>query len=148
MSIRGFAWSHGLKVVEGYPILGAGLGTYSRSSRQFFLDPELAFSYTINSHCQHLTAWAEGGPIGGLAWLVIVGLIAWAIQRIWLIRVASDDDVFSAQRLAVTFVLVGIFFLSFVHDFLFHPSVAALFWMVVGLAGYLALGEKPDLNEA
>jgi len=144
VSIRGFAWSHGLKVVQGYPLLGAGLGTYSKSSRAFFLDPDLAFSYTINGHCQHLTAWAEGGPIGALAWLSIIGLIAWAIHKSWSMNALTRGVEFSCQRVTVTFVLVAVFLMSFVHDFLFHPSVAALFWMMVGLSGYLALGLEDE----
>ncbi len=148
ISVRGFAWSHGLKVVQGYPLFGAGLGTYSRASREFFLEPELAFSYTINSHCQHLTAWAEGGLPGGAAWLSIVGLMLWALQRSWLREPLKGDSGFSAQRMAVTFILVAVFLLSFVHDFLFHPSVAALFWMLVGLAGKLALKDERDCHDS
>jgi hypothetical protein len=144
VSVRGFAWSHGFQVVQEYPLLGAGLGTYSRSSRDFFLDPELARSYTINSHCQHLTAWAEGGIIGVMAWILMIALIAGAIQRSWLVEAEGVDSAFRAKRLATTFALVAAFLLSFVHDFLFHPSVAALFWMMVGLAGYLALNLKSE----
>jgi hypothetical protein len=144
VSIRGFAWSHGVKVASAHPILGAGLGTYSRSSRAFFIDPELAQSYTVNSHCQHLTAWAEGGLIGVGVWLFLMALIGSAIQKSWRVPGRESDDGFRAKRIGMTFGLVGAFLLSFVHDFLFHPSVAALFWMTVGLAGYLALNHHCD----
>ncbi len=146
MSVRGFSWAHGLKVIESYPLLGSGLGTYSRASKEFFIDPELAFSHTINTHCQHLTAWAEGGPVGGLAWLSMMVLLIWGIHRSWQSKRSSVDLPFQAQRLAGTFIVVTIFILSFVHDFLFHPSVAALFWMVAGLIGYLAqVEDSPEL---
>ena len=141
MSVRGFSWAHGLKVIESYPFLGSGLGTYSRASKEFFKDPELAFSHTINTHCQHLTAWAEGGPVGGFAWLSMMVLLIWGMHRSWQRKRSLVDLPFQAQRLAATFIVVTIFILSFVHDFLFHPSVAALFWMVAGLIGYLGIKE-------
>ena len=146
ISVRGFAWAHGLKVIEGFPALGSGLGTYSRVSPDYFRDPELAFSYTINSHCQHLTAWAEGGPIGGTAWLVIMFLMALAMHRIWQPNNSCIESCHRAQRLGVTFTLAAVFILSFVHDFLFHPSVAALFWMVAGWVGALAYRDLRTLS--
>jgi len=144
VSIRGFAWSHGLKVVQEYPVFGAGLGTYPNVSPDVFIDSELAWSYTINAHCQHLTAMAEGGPTGFLVWGVILTLIGFSIQRSWTIHRHEFDSEFQALRLMATYFLVAVFLLSFVHDALCHPSVAALFWVIVGLSGYLALDPETD----
>lgn len=139
VSIRGFAWSHGVKVVREYPVLGVGLGAYARVSPSVFIDPELARSYTVHSHCQHLTALAEGGPLGFSAWILLIGLIGGALQKSWLVKSHPADAEFKALRLAVTYILLSVFLVSFVHDVLFHPSVAALFWVIVGLGGYLSL---------
>ena len=139
VSIRGFAWSHGVKVVQEYPVFGVGLGTYARVSPSVFIDPKLAHSYTINSHCQHLTALAEGGPIGFSTWLLLMGLIGGALQKSWLIESHPADVEFRALRLGTTYILLSVFLVSFVHDVLFHPSVAALFWVIAGLSGDLSL---------
>lgn len=146
LGVRSFAWAHGLLVLGAYPLMGSGFATYSRVAPDFFVDPVLTHSHTINAHCQHLTTLAEGGVLGFLPWVLVLILIGRGLGQAWQVESKSEDLPFRAMRVGATFVMVALLPVSFVHDPLFHPSVAALFWLTVGVVGYVGTEATRRLN--
>jgi len=129
LAARRWIWSRAWQYFGEAPFFGIGLGTYSRVVLGDLGEGFRAL--TNNAHCQHLTALVEGGIFGFAAWLAVCAAIGSLLVRAWLSG-AAPAAASRAVRHAATFFVLSLFAMSFVHDVLFHPNTAALFWAAVG----------------
>ncbi|MBN1959465.1 MAG: O-antigen ligase family protein [Deltaproteobacteria bacterium] len=132
---RRFIWSHALAIIRDHPIIGVGLGAYSKVSPAYFADPNLNYAFTLNTHSQHLTALAETGIIGFCFWITMCLGIGMALQRVWRLPLSGAAQ---AARHVATFYLIAMAPMSLVHDILYHPVTALLVWACIGIILALA----------
>jgi len=116
-----------LRMIRARPLIGVGIGQYSRASPRY-LSPQLAFAYGAeNAHNYFLQIAAETGVVGFAAFTVCLGI---AIVRALRTLVRNPDDV---RLLGITGgVLAYLGTCLSGHPFLVG-EVAYPFWIQFGL---------------
>ncbi len=129
LSSRMWAWKHAVQLFIDHPVWGTGIGTYTAAARPLFENPQETLA--INAHNQHLTPLAEGGVVGFVCWLAIMMVLGLLLRRAWQWKGLSP--LMQVRRDLATLFLFFSLILSWVHDVLYHPVMAGLVWISVGI---------------
>jgi O-antigen ligase len=131
-----------LRMIRASPLIGVGIGQYSRASPQY-LSPQLAFAYGAeNAHNYFLQIAAETGVVGFAAFTVWLGI---ATVRALRALVRRPDDV---RLLGITGgVLAYLGTCLSGHPFLVG-EVAYPFWIQFGLMTAIPLATPGDARVA
>lgn len=124
----------GWRMVSAHPIFGVGPGGFHGASATY-MDPDIRRRYyqNENAHNNFVQIFAETGVIGGALFLLVVGYVV--RQTLALSKVDRRLSVFGAA--IVVFLITGLLG----HPLLI-PTVAAGFWLCVGIASSL-VSEAP-----
>ena len=114
---------YGLQLIARYPFTGVGLGNFG----MFYGTERDAWFAKMMSHSAPLSAFAESGIPGGLAFLRLWGYI---LRRLWRSRPAAGDAQANALRVALLASLVALLVANLFYDYLLRTFV----WVIVGLA--------------
>ena len=114
---------YGLQLVARYPLTGVGLGNFGL----YYGTERDAWFAKMMSHSAPLSAFAESGIPGGIAFLALWG---WILRRVWRGRPAADDPQAGAMRVAMLASLVALLVANLFYDYLLRTFV----WVLVGLA--------------
>lgn len=126
---RRLIWSQAKRVMEDYP-WGVGLGNYSQVIARYYDQVAPAFHIRTYPHHLFLSWWVEAG-LGG----ALVLSMGWASTLLHSWRKISNLSEPSTARTAsigLSFYLVAFWVIGNVHDVLYHPSVALMFFTGVG----------------
>lgn len=140
LEVRPWLWSLAYDLFAESPIFGTGLGTYYGQAK-----PRVISGYDVHSfgaHQELVTVTVETGVVGGVLFAAALALGGVALLH------ARATAVSRPQRALVTFALLcfsAYAVLGVVHDFLFNPTTAILFWtsLGVGLADDTSEPAKP-----
>lgn len=134
-NIRALIWSQGVRVLADHP-LGVGLGNYSIVIERYYDVVEPAFNVRTYPHSVVLAAWAETGPVGMVAYLVMwLGFISSCfvtLKRLSHMPLSQHED----TRIAAAAGLYGataLWVVGLTHDVLFHNAVALAFAALLGV---------------
>lgn len=126
---RFLRWPNTMNLVQDFPLLGAGLGSYRYS---FYLyDTEAAGSWSTHAHNDYLELLAEGGALGFLLFMTLFALGSLSILRLWMDRRHPEMKMIGIGLLsAFSAVIIHSFF-----DFSLRiPSNAMFLVMLIALA--------------
>ncbi len=132
--VRPWLWSLAYDLFIESPVFGSGLGTYYGQAK-----PRVVSGYDVHSfgaHQELLTVTVETGIVGVVLFGAMLAVGATALLR------AHGTALSRPQRALVTFALLcfsAYAVLGVVHDFLFNPTTAILFWTSIGVG----LGADP-----
>lgn len=116
-------FKYGLQLVARYPFTGVGLGNFG----MFYGAEQDAWYANMMSHCAPLSAFAESGVPGGLAFLAFWGYI---LRRLWRSRGRAGEASANTLRVALLASLVALLVANLFYDYLLRTFV----WVLVGLA--------------
>ena len=119
----GFQSNQALLGLGSGGLTGVGLGNFG----MFYGTEQDAWYAKMMSHCAPLSAFAESGIPGGLAFLTLWGYI---LRRLWRSRPAAGDAQANALRVALLASLVALLVANLFYDYLLRTFV----WVLVGLA--------------
>ena len=144
--LEGWRWSW--EMVKEKPILGVGSGNWKVNVLKYENQEHSIFTYLYKAHNDYLETLAETGLLGGLLYLGIFVLMAWAlVQRIIKKESAGNNELYPFLFLAVS----GLAFYSI--DALFNfpadrPEIQIIFafYLASGIA-WMKYQEKKDLND-
>jgi hypothetical protein len=126
MSGRIAIWSGALELIDKFPLLGTGLGTYMHSVRRY----NVALGEVGHAHNEYLQLLAEAGPVGLLLVVGGLGWFCWRTLKHWFTR--HDPEVLGIVLGGLTSVLA-----TGIHSIVdpnFHvPANAFLFSVILGL---------------
>lgn len=118
---------YGLRLFARFPLTGVGLGNFG----EFYGLEADAHARDMMSHCAPLSAFAETGLLGGLAFL---SLTFWIASRAWSVVRDRDlrarDPEMHAFATAVFAALIAVDFANLFYDYYLRTFV----WVVSGLA--------------
>jgi hypothetical protein len=114
---------YGLQLLARFPLTGVGLGNFGL----YYGSERDAWFANMMSHCAPLSAFAESGLPGGIAFLALWG---WIVRRVARARPAPGDAQGEALRLALLASLVSLLTANLFYDYLLRTFV----WVIVGLA--------------
>ena len=113
---------YGLQLIARYPLTGVGLGNFG----MFYGAERDAWFANMMSHCAPLSAFAESGVPGGVAFLMVWFYIVRRIAR----RSATITPQAENLRVALLASLVALLVANLFYDYILRTFV----WVVVGLA--------------
>jgi len=130
--VRLYLWQGTMKMIGERPLSGWGIGTFfihfpAYRPPDYFLLPKAA-DVTYHPHNEIMSLWAETGIFGAAAFFCVMGMYAAAFFFQWK-REGRVDPV----RGALFVGSIAVFGQSFVDMNLAIPSVAALFWLSMGV---------------
>lgn len=136
-SIRGLIWSQAVRILVDHP-WGVGLGNYPQIVGGYYdlVDPN--FPTRTYAHNMLLSAWAETGPLG----LVAYGLMWWVWgHACWSHARHSQNETMRAVGCAGLFTCIALWTVGLTHDVLFHnivswAYVATLTWTLAYFQKY------------
>ena len=76
-------WPNTIKLFSGFPLFGAGFGTYKYI--YLLYDTEGA-GWITHTHNDYLETFSEGGISGGVLFLLPIGWVLVSLFRMWLVR--------------------------------------------------------------
>ncbi len=130
-SVRCVIWQQAQNIISEHP-WGIGLGNYPIVvARYYAVDDPLNPSPRTYPHNMVWMAWAEGGPLGALGFVLF-----WArLMRCgWRHTIEATCRRRRAAGAALLFVSCALFVVGLTHDVLFHTVVALAFFTALGIA--------------
>jgi O-antigen ligase len=119
-------WSGALELIDKFPLLGTGIGTYMHSVRRY----NVAVGEMGHAHNEYLQLLAEAGSVGFLLVVGGLGWFCWRTLQHWFTR--HDPEVLGIVLGGLTSVLA-----TGIHSIVdpnFHvPANAFLFSVILGL---------------
>jgi hypothetical protein len=117
----------GLQLFARYPLTGVGLGNFGQ-----FYGPEVdAHAVNMMTHCAPLTYFAESGLAGGIAFLALIGSVAW---RAWTVvrdrALRARDPELHALATALLAAVIALDVANLFYDYYLRTFV----WVISGLA--------------
>lgn len=124
-------WPGTITMVSDFPLFGTGFGTFRYS--YYLYDNEGGSSWTTHAHNDYLEVFSDGGIIGGILLLSLLGMIMVSIYKMWWKRRHPE-----VKMLGVG-IIVSLFAVLFhsVFDFALRIPANMLIFVLV-----LALGIK------
>jgi putative inorganic carbon (HCO3(-)) transporter len=124
------AWQIAFRMIEAHPVIGVGIRNFQVHWPDFsygLTAPGGGFAYV--AHNSYLQIWAEGGTIGILVYLGILGTTFASLRRLRLLgrRTEGGDWIFQYARMfeaSFTGFICGAMFLNRGHFDLFYQLVA------------------------
>ena len=123
-------WKWSWDLLKEKPLLGVGSGNWKVAVLKYENKTKEDFTYAYKAHNDFVETTAETGFIGGLLYLGIFILTAWAFLRLIRAGISEEDDLFRYMFLAVSgvaFYSVDAFF-NFPAD---RPEILVLFMFYV-----------------
>ena len=114
---------YGLQLLARFPLTGVGLGNFGL----YYGSERDAWFANMMSHSAPLSAFAESGLPGGIAFVALWG---WIVSRVARARAAPADAAGEALRVAMLASLVALLVANLFYDYLMRTFV----WVIVGLA--------------
>jgi O-antigen ligase len=116
-------FQYGLQLIGRYPLTGVGLGNFGL----FYGSERDAWFTKMMSHCAPLSAFAESGLPGGIAFLAVWYHI---LRRISRFRPAPGDAEADALRVGLLASVTALLISNVFYDYILRTFV----WVLVGLA--------------
>jgi O-antigen ligase len=125
-------WSVTLRMLAAHPLSGVGTGNYRLVLGQYLGVPE--WDTRLHANNMYLEQFADAGLPGGLAFLLLCALIAWAGLCALRLKLSREKDI-----IAAVFVTAIAAFLihGFTDYFLEFTPTYLLFWLTTGLVAGL-----------
>jgi O-antigen ligase len=125
---RFMRWPATVSMAGDFPLFGSGFGTYRYT---FFLyDKAETGEWSTHAHSDYLEIAAEGGLIGSLLFLSLIGLLIFSIIKMWMNRKHPGI------RMIGIGIITGLFAaaLHSIFDFSLHiPSNMLTFMLIIGM---------------
>jgi len=134
---RFLRWPNTTKMFQDHPVFGVGFGTYKYS---FYLyDTDNTGAWSTNAHNEYLEMLSEGGLIGSVIFLFLIGLLVYSIANMWRARRHPDIKILGIGILTSIFVA---FFHSIFDFSLRIPSNSFVLVLLFGLGVQLVTCRK------
>ena len=130
---RFLRWPNTINMFKDHPIFGVGFGTYKYS---FYLyDTDNSGTWSTNAHNEYLETLSEGGLIGSIIFLFLIGMLVYSVAKMWRSRRHPDIKILGIGILTSLFV---VFFHSIFDFSLRIPSNSFVLILLFGLGVQLA----------
>lgn len=137
---RALIWSTMARILADHPF-GVGLGNYPKIVDRYYDLYAPAFNVRTYPHNIFLSAWAETGPFGVVAFAAFfVALAAYYFKRL--------QSYGSWPAATGLYCVLSVFFLGLTHDVFFHNAVALAFFGVMGWVLGVEMRHTPDSQHA
>jgi O-antigen ligase len=134
------------RMIEAKPILGHGIGGFSREFDQY--STEYNFETQCHPHNDSLLVWVQSGIIGLAAFWVMWVLF---FRTAWLgyrrLRMASDTNRWWLIRGGV-WGIVGLLIAGFFQCYYIDAEVSAVFWILAAVTARLSAEVMPGFHSA
>lgn len=125
LEIRPWLWSFAAEFFFSAPLFGHGLGTYHAMAKEAVISG--IDTHTWGAHQQLLTIATETGLVGLALFLLSTSVVGLLIVRASYLR--PEDPMMNFGF----FILVAFGIIALLHDPLFNPGTALIFWMTTGM---------------
>lgn len=115
-------WSNSLELFSGFPLFGSGFGSFKYI---YFLYDTGDSGWITHAHNDYLETFSDGGIIGGLLFLLLIGGILFSLFRMWSARRNPEVKAIGLG------VLAGIFSAGFHSLFGFAMRIPAISFLFV-----------------
>jgi O-antigen ligase len=121
-------WPATITMVSDFPLFGTGFGTFRYS--YYLYDNEGGISWTTHAHNDYLEVFSDGGIVGGILFLSLLGMIMVSIYKTWWKRRHPEVKMLG---LGIIVSLFAVLFHS-VFDFALRiPANAFIFVLVLAI---------------
>jgi len=132
-------WQDSWQVFLSHPILGVGLGNYSRE-----IDPLTSYRSPITSHNLYLDILSESGLFGLAVWLfLILGTLYQLLKTVKKTVTIKTDNIFPALGIGLIGSLCYFIVHSFFETSVFNPVISAFLMIILGLASAVIYHGRP-----
>jgi O-antigen ligase len=135
-------WPGTITMVSDFPLFGTGFGTYRYS--YYLYDNEGGTRWTTHAHNDYLEVFSDGGTLGGVLLLSLIGMIIFSIFKTWRQRHHPEVKLLGLGITAGFFAVI----LHSAFDFALRiPSNAFLFVLLLALGVKIGNYRKRDKRE-
>lgn len=138
---RFLRWPATLSMVKDFSMFGVGFGTYRYS--YFLYDKDEGGNWSTHAHNDYLEIAAEGGIIGSIIFLLLIGMVIYSIMRMWWARGHPEIKILG---IGIITSLSAAVFHSFFDFSLRIPANMFVFVLVLAL-GIQLVTYKRDFKE-
>ncbi len=125
---RFLRWPNSINMFKDYPVFGTGFGTYKYSFLLY--DTDIGGKWSTNAHNEYLESLTDGGMIGFLLGLFVIGLMIYSILKMWRVRRHPRIRLFGIGLLSSIYAAL---FHSFFDYSLRIPANSFVFILLFGL---------------
>ncbi len=130
-------WPAVMAMVSDFPLMGTGFGTFRYS--YYLYDKEGGDRWTTHAHNDYLEVFSDGGMVGGILLLSLIGMVMVSFYRMWWKRRHPEVKMLG---LGITVGLFAVIFHS-IFDFSMRiPSNVLIFVLVLALGVKIANYQK------
>ncbi|MCK5004577.1 MAG: O-antigen ligase family protein [Candidatus Aminicenantes bacterium] len=125
---RFLRWPNSMKIFKDFPLFGTGFGTYKNSF--LIYDTDIGGKWSTNAHNEYIETLTDGGLVGVLLSMTILGLLIYSILKMWKVRRHPRIRLFGIGILSSIYAAL---FHSFFDYSLRIPSNSFVFILLLGL---------------
>ncbi|MCK5222753.1 MAG: O-antigen ligase family protein, partial [Candidatus Aminicenantes bacterium] len=81
---RFLRWPNSMKMFKDFPLFGTGFGTYKNSFLLY--DTDIGGKWSTNAHNEYIETLTDGGLVGTVLGMIILGLLIYSIIKMWKVR--------------------------------------------------------------
>jgi O-antigen ligase len=134
-------WSNTTKLFSGFPLLGAGFGSFKYI---YFLYDTESSGWITHTHNDWLETFSEGGLVGGFLFFLAIGWVLVSLYRSWLPR---RNPLVKAVGLGTLAACFSAAFHSFSGFAMRIPAISFLFVLIMGLGIKIVTYKMESENE-
>ena len=139
---RFLRWPNSMVMFKDFPVFGTGFGTYKYSFLLY--DTDLGGKWSTNAHNEYIESLTDGGLFGTVLGLMILGMLIYAIFKMWKARRHPKIRLFGIGILSAIYAAL---FHSFFDYSLRIPSNSLVFILLLGL-GIKFVTYRRDFTES
>ena len=135
-------WPGTITMVSDFPLFGTGFGTFRYS--YYLYDNEGGDRWTTHAHNDYLEVFSDGGIVGGILLLSLLGMIMVSIYKMWWKRRHPEVKMLG---LGIIVSLFAVLFHSIFDFALRIPANAFIFALVLAIGIKIVNYQKSDKRE-
>lgn len=138
---RFLRWPGTVSMAADFPLIGSGFGTYRYV--YFLYDLDEGEKWSTHAHNDYLEAAAEGGLLGSVLFLSLIGLVIFSIFKMWLDRKHPEVKMLGIGVITSLFAVS----LHSIFDFSLHIPANAFIFVLILVLGIKLTTYKREFRE-